>query len=125
MPQPKILLVDDDRDFLLAMRVRLEACGYEVAEAPDVNAALAAVEAKPPPGLILLDIGLTIGNGIMLLDCFQRMESAKRIPVIILTAQPAAFLRHEARRRGVVAFFQKPADNAELLAAIQRALAGK
>jgi len=122
MPKHRILMVDDDRDFLLAMRVRLEASGYEVIEAPDVNIALAVVEHQPPPDLILLDIGLTIGNGIMLLDCFRTMDALKRTPVIILTAQPATYLRDEARKRGVAAFFQKPADNAELLAAIRQAL---
>jgi len=123
MPKHKILLVDDDHDFLLAMRVRLEASGYEVMEASDVGAALAAAEVQPPPALVLLDINLKIGNGIMLLDCFRGMDAMKHVPVIILTAQPAPFLRDEARKRRVNAFFQKPADNAELLAAIAKAVA--
>jgi CheY-like chemotaxis protein len=122
MPKPRILLVDDDRDFLLAMRVRLEASGYEVIGTSDVIGALAAVENQPPPDLILLDIGLGVGNGIMLLDCFRTMDALKRTPVVILTALPVPFLRDEARKRGVAAFFQKPADNAELLAAIRQAL---
>ena len=122
MPKHKILVVDDDHDFLLAMRVRLEASGYEVLEASDVSGALTAVANQPPPDLILLDIGLGIGNGIMLLDRFRTVDALKQIPVVILTAQPAQFLRDEASQRGVAAFFQKPADNTELLAAIRQAL---
>ena len=122
MPKHRILMVDDDRDLLLAMRVRLEASGYEVVGTSDVIGTMAAVENQPPPDLILLDIGLGIGNGIMLLDYFRTMDALKRIPVIILTALPMPFLRDEARKRGVAAFFQKPADNAELLVAIRQAL---
>jgi CheY-like chemotaxis protein len=118
----KILIVDDDRDFLLAMRVRLEASGYSVSEAAGADTALTIVDAEPPPDLILLDIGLPAGNGIMLLDCFRMTNSVRNVPVIILTAQPAPFLRHEAEQRGVVGFFQKPADNMELLQAIRKAL---
>lgn len=125
MPKHRILLVDDDRDFVLAMRVRLEANGYEVSEAFSVLGALEAVEKQAPPSLILLDIGFGVGNGIMLLDLFRTVDAVKRTPVIILTAQPAPFLRDEASRRGVAAFFQKPADNAELLAAIRKALGEK
>ena len=125
MTKPSVLLVDDDQDFLLAMRVRLEASGYEVIPVTDVVGALAAAETGTPPDLILLDIGLGIGNGIMLLDRFRTMPTWRHIPVVILTANTAAFLRDEARRRGVAAFFQKPVDNAELLATIRQALAEK
>jgi len=125
MAKPRILLVDDDRDFLLALRVRLEASGYAVIGVSDVSSALAAVAQPPFPDLIILDIGLGIGNGILLLDRFRTVEALPQIPVIILTAQPAPFLRDEAHKRGVTAFFQKPADNAKLLAAIQQAIADK
>jgi len=83
MPKHRILMVDDDRDFLLAMRVRLEASGYEVIEASDVNIALVAVEHQPPSDLMLLDIDLTIGNGIMLLDCLRTYDALRKTPAIM------------------------------------------
>ncbi|MGB9826740.1 MAG: response regulator, partial [Desulfofundulus sp.] len=52
---PKILIVDDDPDFLFLCRRILEAEGYQVMEARSGSQALELVR-KTPPDLILLDV---------------------------------------------------------------------
>jgi two-component system KDP operon response regulator KdpE len=119
----KILIVDDDEDLLRALRLRLEAHGYQVLSAHDVIGAITSVESEHPD-LIILDIGLPVGNGILLLRRLRATPHTHDLPVVILTAQPPAFLKEEAMREGATGFLQKPADNNELLAMIRRALAG-
>jgi DNA-binding response OmpR family regulator len=121
MINKKILIVDDDRDFLVALQVRLEGHGYHVVSAVDVLGALDAVETETPD-LIILDIRLFVGNGILLLRRLKSTDSFANVPVIILTAQQPGFLREEAFKHGAVAYFQKPADNEKLLSAMRNAL---
>jgi DNA-binding response OmpR family regulator len=49
----------------------------------------------------------------------------RHLPIIVLTAMPARAWREEALKHGAAAFFQKPADNAELLKTIRATLAGQ
>jgi DNA-binding response OmpR family regulator len=66
MPRPRILLVDDDPDLLRALRLRLRANNYEVTTASDGYAAIAAAQ-KERPALIILDLGLPVGDGFVVL----------------------------------------------------------
>lgn len=59
MSRPKkILLVDDDRDFLESNRIMLEACGYEIQTAENGKEAIAAA-VKMIPDLMILDVMMT------------------------------------------------------------------
>lgn len=63
----KILIVDDDQDFLRALALHLKGKGYETVAATDgVTAISVALEQKPD--LILLDIGLPAGDGFTVLS---------------------------------------------------------
>jgi len=121
MTKKQILMVDDDRDFLNVLQVRLEGYDFQVSGVTDVMGALQAVE-KQAPDLVILDIGLPVGNGILLLRKFRSMDSLKNVPVIVLTARRPNFLREESFKYGATAFFQKPADNEALLSTIRKAL---
>jgi DNA-binding response OmpR family regulator len=117
----KILIVDDDEDFVSALRLRLEAHGYQVVSAHDVVGAITTVESEHPD-LIILDVGLPVGNGILLLRRLRATQHTRHLPILILTAQPPAFLKEEALREGATGFLQKPADSKELLSMIRQAL---
>jgi two-component system, OmpR family, KDP operon response regulator KdpE len=86
MPRPKILLVDDDPDLLRALRLRLRANNYEVTTASDGYAAIAAAQ-KERPSLIILDLGLPVGDGFVVLDRLQNSDTLAGIPVIVLSAR--------------------------------------
>jgi two-component system KDP operon response regulator KdpE len=121
MPRPKMLLVDDDPDLLRALRLRLRANNYEVTTASDGYAAIAAAQ-KERPALIILDLGLPVGDGFVVLDRLQNSDALAGIPVIVLSARDPQNNEEKALKAGAAAFFQKPADNDELLNVIRVSL---
>jgi DNA-binding response OmpR family regulator len=121
MPRPKILLVDDDPDLLRALRLRLRANNYDVLTASDGYAAIASAQ-KERPSLIILDLGLPVGDGFVVLDRLQSSDALAGIPVIVLSARDPQSNEERALKSGAAAFFQKPADNDELLNVIRVSL---
>jgi two-component system KDP operon response regulator KdpE len=118
MPRPKILVVDDDPDLVRAMRLRLRANNYEVATATDGYSAIASAQ-KERPALIILDLGLPVGDGFVVLDRLQNIDALAGVPVIVLSARDPQANEERALKAGAAAFFQKPADNDELLNVIR------
>lgn len=121
MPIPKILIVDDDPDLRQALRLRLRANDYETVNAGDGYSAIAQAY-KEHPDLIILDLGLPAGDGFVVLDRLQKDDKLSKIPVIVLTARDTQSTEKLALHSGAAAFFQKPADNAELLSVIRATL---
>ncbi|MGB0014174.1 MAG: response regulator [Candidatus Sulfotelmatobacter sp.] len=121
MPKPKILVVDDDPDLVRAMRLRLRANNYEVATASDGYGAIASAQ-KERPALIILDLGSPVGDGFVVLDRLQNSDSFSGVPVIVLSARDPQANEERALKAGASAFFQKPADNDELMNAIRLSL---
>ena len=117
----KILIVDDDPDLRKALRLRLRANHYETINAGDGYSAIAQAY-KEHPNLIILDLGLPAGDGYVVLDRLQKDDKLSTIPVIVLTARDAQSSERIALQSGAAAFFQKPADNAELLDVIRATL---
>ena len=121
MPKPRILVVDDDPDLVRAMRLRLRANNYEVSTATDGYSAIAAAQ-KERPSLIILDLGLPVGDGFVVLERLQSSDALSRIPVIVLSASDPQSNEERALKAGATAFFQKPADNDELMNVIRDSL---
>ena len=121
MTTEKILIVDDDADLRQALRLRLRANRYETVTAGDGYSAIAQAY-KEHPDLIILDLGLPAGDGFVVLDRLQRDDKLSNIPVIVLTARDPQSSERLALRSGAAAFFQKPADNTELLSVIRATL---
>ena len=130
MNPKKILIVDDDSVIRKAFASKLTGIGYEVILAADPSAALGAVREKKPD-LIVLDItfppdishgGIGVSDGFLTMDWLKRMETDRRTPVIIISVGDAAKYKQKALAAGALAYFQKPVQSDELLAAIQQAL---
>ena len=116
----KILIVDDDRDLLRGLGIRLRAEGYEVATAVNAAAVVGAAVIGEPD-LILLDLGLPDGDGMAVLSRLQAIVSTASIPVVVLTARDLSWAPR-ALDGGAIAFLEKPVDDSELMAAIDLAL---
>jgi two-component system KDP operon response regulator KdpE len=117
----KILIVDDDTDLLLALRIRLKSRGYATVLASDASMAIQkAVQEKPD--LILLDVGLPDQNGFLVLDNLKQNSDLASIPVIVVSARPSDVYRDAAVMAGAKAYFEKPFNNEELLHEIRNAL---
>ena len=121
MNKPKILIIDDDNDMRRALHIRLRSHGYDTVFATDGLSAMKTA-LKEVPDLILLDLGLPAGDGFVVMERLQKNTRLSCIPVIVLTARECRGNQERALAAGCCAFFQKPADNGELMSAIEKAL---
>jgi DNA-binding response OmpR family regulator len=115
----KILIVEDDHDLTLGLSIRLRAAGYGIVAAQD-GASVMSAALKHSPDLILLDIGIPGGNGLVVLERLKQNTNTAYLPVIVLTGKDPATVKERTLKLGAVAFFQKPADNDELLKVIRK-----
>jgi CheY-like chemotaxis protein len=111
-----ILLVDDDPDVLEAEREILSERGYSVVVARDGAEAQRAIDAGPPPSVIVLDIQMPGVDG----PAFARQlrQQLRHVPLVVLTGAPDP--RHEADRCNAEAFLPKPFDADELADMVAR-----
>lgn len=121
MNNKSILIVEDDRDLLLGLTVRLASKGFTTLSAPDAATAIQMVAIKKPD-LILLDLGLPDSNGFIVMEIVSHVRSAATVPIIVVSARPASVYREPALLAGAKDYFEKPFDNEALLAAIQKAI---
>ena len=121
MDKKKILVIDDDQDLALGLKVRLRANNYATVFATDAISAISQA-VKENPDLILLDLGLPAGDGFVVMERLDNIESLSSVPVIVMSARDPQAHRDRAMGAGAKAYFQKPVDNDELLAAIRNVL---
>jgi DNA-binding response OmpR family regulator len=121
LTRAKIMVVDDDADLRQALSLRLRANNFETVNVCDGYSAIAMAQ-KEHPHLIILDLGLPAGDGFAVLKNLQQYPALAGIPVIVLTARDPDGNEKRTLDSGAVAFFQKPADNDELLGVIRASL---
>ncbi len=114
----KIMVVDDDTDLRQALSLRLRANNFDTVNVCDGYSAIAMAQ-KEKPHLIILDLGLPAGDGYAVLKNLRDYPALASIPVIVLTARDPEGNEKRSLESGAVAFFQKPADNEELLGVIR------
>ena len=117
----KILIVDDERDIVKALMIRLQRAGYDVIAAFD-GAQGVFMAHKEKPDLIILDIRMPAGDGFSVAQRLKRSIHTFTIPVIFLTGSPEQNAEEKARALGARFYIKKPYDPEELLDAIKRAL---
>jgi CheY-like chemotaxis protein len=128
-PVKKILVVDDDENFLKAQSENLQGAGYQVVTALDGAQAVAAAR-KDNPDLILLDINLPPAvdgvpwDGFRIMDWFHRLDPEKRVPIIVITGSVELKNKERATSSGAIAYFHKPFDQDDLLQMIRTVLGG-
>jgi DNA-binding response OmpR family regulator len=114
--QPKrILVVDDDRDIVSGLSVRLEAAGYEVHSAFDGASGYDAALATQPDAMIL-DVRMPVMDGLSMLAKLRELPEMRTTPVIVLSA---SLSDHQmALDMGARYFLDKPCDSRTLLTAL-------
>jgi CheY-like chemotaxis protein len=85
MPQ-KVLIVDDDKGYLLAVRRMLESEDYEVVTAASATEGRDRLKEKPLPDLILLDVLMPTEDGFSFADALSKDKTFSDIPVVLVTA---------------------------------------
>ncbi len=119
MSKEKILIVDDDVNFLELLKVRLESADYEVVTHSTEEEAIKAVQEQPFV-LSIVDLQLIKQDGISLMEEFHKINP--ELPVIILTAYGSIESAVEAMKRGAFNYLTKPFDPRELLFQVEHAI---
>jgi twitching motility two-component system response regulator PilH len=125
---PKTVLVVDDNEIVIkTISLKLQGAGYRVVTAMDGAEGVAAAR-KENPDLILLDIGFPPDvagvpwDGFRIMEWFHRLDTTRKIPIIVITGSEDPQTRERATRTGAVAFFQKPLEHDNLLKVIRATL---
>ena len=121
MTKKKILLVDDEKDLVYAVKLQLEADGYEVLIAYDGQEALDKAR-REKPDIIILDVMLPKLDGYKVCRMLKFDEKYKKIPLIIFTARVQASDEKLSYAVGADAYVTKPFDSHVLLDQIKKLL---
>jgi response regulator NasT len=116
-----LLLVDDDRLVLSTLAHALTHAGYQITTAESAEEAENWLsEGRKRPDLALLDVQMPGGDGLALA---QRMHDLEHIPFMMLSAYSDQTTVETATRQGALGYAVKPIDPAQLIPAIEAALA--
>ncbi|MFI5310318.1 MAG: sigma-54-dependent transcriptional regulator [Gemmatimonadales bacterium] len=116
-PKARLLIADDDRDVLEALRLLLKSEGYEVESVTSPAGVVAAVTTRDFDA-VLMDMNYTrdTTGGTEGLDLLVRLSTLdSTLPTVVMTAWGSIEGAVEAVRRGARDYIEKPFDNTRLL----------
>lgn len=117
MPQPRILLIEDNEKNRYLASFILEKHGYEVLQAEDGRSGIAlAVQVKPD--LILLDIQLPLMDGYAVAHALTRNPALQEIPIVAVTSYAMAGDRERILAAGCAGYIEKPINPLTFVAEI-------
>ncbi|WP_165435205.1 response regulator [Bradyrhizobium sp. Leo121] len=114
-------VVDDDASFRTAIERRLKLAGYEVATYPSAQQLLDRLSDNERLGCILLDVRIPGLSGPELQDRLSELGST--LPIVFLTGYADTATTVRAIKAGAEDFLTKPVSSAQLIDAIERAIA--
>jgi len=118
----RILIVDDDINNRLLLRLVLEHAGHEIGEASDGGEALASAHASKPD-LIIMDLHMPGMDGIEFINALRADAALADTRVALYTATSSDdSMRQFMELAGIGSVIGKPSEPPELLAAVEAAL---
>jgi two-component system KDP operon response regulator KdpE len=114
----RVLVVDDERQILRALKVILREAGYDVVEAMSVEEALDRAAVRPPDAAII-DLMLPDGSGV---ELCRRLREWTTMPILVLSAVGEEEAKVEALEAGADDYVTKPFGTRELVARLGAAL---
>jgi len=121
-PAPRVLLVDDDPDYIRALQIRLESRGIAVLRAATGLDGFCSAVGEPADA-ILLDYQLPNGCGSFILEQLKSNLATRGIPVIVISGSKDRSLEYTLVNSGAVRFMHKPLDFEELMSELRKHLA--
>lgn len=115
----RVLVVDDDTAHRTMLRTLVGGWGYDIQEADDGEAAIAAVR-EGPVDLVLMDIRMVRVSGIEALEQIKTINPA--IPIVLMTAYASVEMAVDALKKGAYDYLTKPLDFDKLRLTLDRAL---
>lgn len=116
-PELKLLLIDDNEDFRVALKGLLSSHNFEIVEAANGEQALEMMNVHQPD-MAIVDLDMPKMNGIE----YSRRAKKDRpsFPIIMVTAYSQFYSSKEIIAAGIDAFLQKPIDGEKLIAVIRQ-----
>jgi DNA-binding response OmpR family regulator len=121
LSRAKILVVDDEPDYVSTVQCRLEWCHFEVITAANGQEGLEKA-VNEEPDLILLDTGMPVMNGYEMLEHLRKDPELKNIPVIMVTVLCEPQDIATASSFGIADYIAKPFDFTVLMGKIANVL---
>ena len=107
MTGKKVLIVDDEKELLKALSIRLTSWGYDVLTADSGEEAISLVE-KEVLDMLILDIMMPVMNGIETLKRIRGFN--QKIPVLMMTAYSKEAIIKDLGELGISGFIPKGSD---------------
>jgi CheY-like chemotaxis protein len=118
----KILVVDDDINNRLLLRLVLEHAGHAITEASDGGEALATAH-ESIPDLIIMDLHMPGMDGVEFLDALREDTALAHTRVALYTATASdESMRQFMELAGIGSIIEKPSEPPQIVAAVEKAL---
>ncbi len=115
----KVLTVDDSKSMREMVAFTLKSAGYEVVEAEDGNAALAAI-AGLKVDAVITDLNMPNMNGFELIRSLRADPVYKFTPILMLTTEGDSAKKEEGKSSGATGWIVKPFNPEKLIEVIKR-----
>lgn len=112
-----IVVIDDNKTWIDTVTEVLSEEGFEVRHATNGESAIELLDSVEP-NLIILDVHIPGTNGLRILADFRGRN--RTTPVLVVSGDDRALVRHQAMSDGASAFLQKPVSSSILIRAVRR-----
>jgi DNA-binding response OmpR family regulator len=107
--KPRVLVVDDESDFIQLLKYNLENQGFDILTASDGVQALNAAR-RELPDVVLIDLMLPDIDGFSVCEILRSQPSTSKVPIIVVSALDGEYVRSRGIQAGVACCFKKPVD---------------
>src|SRR5437868_2969238 len=114
----KILIVDDEEDVRVILRVNLESAGHVVVETEDGDQAVRIAVADEPDAVVL-DVMLPLRDGLSVLDELRTHPRLRDIPIVMLSAKAGQTDIRTGFRHGADEYIPKPFEPSSIAPALE------
>lgn len=121
----KVLVVEDDVRNVFALTSILELYGLTVVHAPNGRAGIELLVSTDDVDIVLMDVMMPEMDGYATMSAIREMPRFAALPIIAVTAKAMQSDREKCLEAGATDYVTKPVDIEELLACIERRLAGR
>jgi two-component system, OmpR family, alkaline phosphatase synthesis response regulator PhoP len=111
--KPRVLVVDDESDFIQLLKYNLEKQGFDILTAGDGMQAL-NIARRELPDVVLMDLMLPDIDGFSVCEILRSQPSTSKVPIIVVSALDGEYVRSRGIQAGVACCFTKPVDMKEL-----------
>jgi putative two-component system response regulator len=122
LPNPKIMIIDDESINIRVTKKYLQTAGYSLFVTSDDDTTAFELIEREGPDIVLLDILMPAVSGLEILQRMRQSPRVSKIPVLILTASTDRATKVRALELGATDFLAKPVEPSELVPRVRNAL---